>query len=106
MGTDGYVGMMRLRGTEVPTLTREVAVKDLNFYPENPRIYSIVYSDGQKPSQSDILARLQGLEHVRQLVQDIRTNGGLIDPMIVRQGDMVVLEPTDAREAVLTAVTE
>ncbi len=92
MGTDGYAGMIKLRGTEVPTVTREVSIKELNFYPENPRIYSIVYVGGQKPSQADILERLQGFEHVRQLVQDIRSNGGLIDPLIVRQGDMVVLE--------------
>lgn len=92
MGTDGFAGVMRLRGQEVSTVTREVPVKDLNFYPENPRIYSIVHADGQKPSQTEILERLQVLEHVRQLVQDIRANGGLIDPMIVRQGDMVVLE--------------
>lgn len=92
MGLDGYAGMMRLRGKELPTVTREVPVKDLNFYPENPRIYSIVYVDGQKPTQAEILTRLQGLEHVRQLVQDIRANGGLIDPLIVRDGDMVVLE--------------
>jgi hypothetical protein len=92
MGTDGFAGLMRLRGHEVPTVTREIPVNDLNFYPENPRIYSIVHTDGQKPSQNEILERLQVLEHVRQLVQDIRANGGLIDPMIVRQGDMVVLE--------------
>lgn len=92
MGADSYAGMMRLRGTEIETITREIPVKDLNFYPDNPRIYSTVYADGQKPSQDDILERLQVLEHVRQLVQDIRANGGLIDPLIVRQGDMVVLE--------------
>lgn len=92
MGAEGYAGKMRLRGLEVPTVTREIPVKELLFYPENPRIYSIVYSNGQKPSQADILERLQSLEHVRELVQDIRSNGGLIDPLIVRQGDMVVLE--------------
>lgn len=92
MGAEGYAGRMRLRGLEVPTVTREVPVKELLFYPENPRIYSIVYSNGQQPSQADILERLQALEHVRELVQDIRSNGGLIDPLIVRQGDMVVLE--------------
>lgn len=91
-GVDGYIGAIRLRGKEVATVTRNVPLKELNFYPENPRIYSIVFADGQKPSQSEILERLQSLEHVRQLVQDIRSNGGLIDPLIVRQGDMVVLE--------------
>jgi hypothetical protein len=85
-------GSIILRSTEVPTVTRDVAISELNFYPDNPRIYSIVVVDGQKPTQDEILERLLGMEHVRQLVQDIRANGGLIDPIIVRQGDMVVLE--------------
>jgi hypothetical protein len=83
---------MLIRGTKVPTVTREVPIKELNFYPDNPRIYSIVVVDGEKPTQTDILERLQVMEHVRQLVQDIKANGGLIDPLIVRAGDMVVLE--------------
>ncbi|WP_202314249.1 ParB N-terminal domain-containing protein [Mesorhizobium sp. L-8-10] len=106
MRTDGYAGMMRLRGKEVPTVTRDIPVKELNFYPENPRIYSIVYADGKKPSQTEILERLQGLEHVRQLVQDIRSNGGLIDPLIVRLGDMVVLEGNSRLAAYRHLATE
>jgi hypothetical protein len=81
-----------IRGTQVPTVTREVPINELNFYPDNPRIYSIVVVDGTKPTQDDILERLQAMEHVRDLVQDIKANGGLIDPLIVRDGDMVVLE--------------
>ncbi|MDN4631971.1 ParB N-terminal domain-containing protein [Sphingomonas sp. PsM26] len=76
----------------MPTLTREVPIKELNFYPDNPRIYSTVVVEGAKPTQADILQRLQMMEHVRQLVHDIKANGGLIDPLIVRAGDMVVLE--------------
>lgn len=83
---------MLIRGTTVPTVTRQVPIRELNFYPDNPRIYSIVVVDGAKPTQGDILERLQAMEHVRQLVQDIKANGGLIDPLIVRDGDMVVLE--------------
>ncbi|MGA2545393.1 MAG: ParB N-terminal domain-containing protein [Rectinemataceae bacterium] len=32
------------------------------------------------------------MDHVKQLVQSIRANGGLTDPLIVRDGDYVVLE--------------
>ncbi len=92
MGAEPFEGSIRLRGEEVATVTREVPIKELNFYPENPRIYSIVVVNGQKPTQPEILERLQKMEHVRQLVQDIKANGGLIDPLIVRAGDMVVLE--------------
>jgi hypothetical protein len=88
----GTEGTLRLRGVDVPTVTKEISYKDLRFYVDNPRIYSFVRMDGQTPDQSQILERLQGLEHVRELVQDIRANEGLIDPIIVRDGDMVVLE--------------
>jgi hypothetical protein len=85
-------GTLLIRNKTLATITREVPYKQLQFYVDNPRIYSFVRSDGQTPSQDDILTRLQGLEHVRELVQDIRANGGLIDPLIVRDGDFVVLE--------------
>lgn len=91
-GKPAVHGTMLLRGVEVPTETREVNVQELVFYPDNPRIYSLVSADDGKPSQDEILERLQAMEHVRQLVQDIKANGGLIDPLIVRMGDMVVLE--------------
>ncbi len=89
---DGQPGTLLIRDEVVPTVTREVPYKQLRFYVDNPRIYSFVRADGQTPEQADILQRLQGLEHVRELVQDVRTNGGLIDPLIVRDGDFVVLE--------------
>lgn len=85
-------GTLRLRGIDVPTVTRDIPYTALQFYVDNPRIYSFVRADGYLPNQAEILKRLQALEHVRELVQDIQANGGLIDPIIVRDGDMVVLE--------------
>jgi hypothetical protein len=85
-------GTLRLRSHDVPTVTRDVPYKQLKFYVDNPRIYSFVRADGYEPTQQEILKKLQGLEHVRELVQDIKANGGLIDPLIVRDGDFVVLE--------------
>lgn len=64
---------------------------DLKFYPENPRVYSILNSDGE-PSQDEIEEYMCSLEHVKQLKESIKSNGGLIDPVIVRDGDYVVLE--------------
>jgi len=78
---------------------REIAVKngvlpqaELLFYPENPRLYSIIHSGDDEPSQAVIEKRLSVMDHVKQLVQSIRANGGLTDPLIVRDGDHVVLE--------------
>lgn len=75
----------------------EVRLEDLNqvdlkFYPENPRVYSILNIDGAEPSQDEIEEYMCAQDHVKQLKESIKSNGGLIDPVIVRDGDFVVLE--------------
>lgn len=81
-----------IRGKRIPVLSTEVPQHQLSFYLENPRLYSLVRADGDEPTQEEIEERLLQMEHVKQLVQAIQINGGLIDPVIVRGGDMVVLE--------------
>ncbi len=85
-------GIIRLKNKDIPTETREIEQKKLQFYVDNPRIYSLVRSDGRTPDQGEICKQLQSLEHVKELVQDIAGNGGLIDPLLVRDRDFVVLE--------------
>lgn len=65
---------------------------DLKFYPENPRVYSILNVNDAEPSQDDIEEYMCSQDHVKQLKESIKSNGGLIDPVIVRDGDFVVLE--------------
>ena len=83
---------LTLGGQEIPVRNGYLPIHDLSFYPENPRIYSLVQRPGVEPSQDEIFNRLRGLDHVKQLIQSIRANGGLTDPMLVRDGDLVVLE--------------
>ncbi len=83
---------LTLGGQEVPVKNGSLPQTDLRFYTDNPRIYSIVRSDESDPSQSEIQKRLVDMDHVKQLVQSIRANGGLTDPLIVRDSDYVVLE--------------
>jgi hypothetical protein len=85
-------GVMRLRGQDIPTVTTEIEQAKLKFFVDNPRIYSLVRSDGHVPDQAEIQKKLLLHEHVRVLKEDIVANDGLIDPLIVRDGDMVVLE--------------
>ncbi len=85
-------GVIRVRGRDIPTVTRDIEHGKLRFYPDNPRIYSLVRSDGRAPEQDAILEQLLTHEHVRVLKDDIAANDGLIDPLIVRDGDLVVLE--------------
>jgi hypothetical protein len=76
----------------VPTTMQSVPQKDLRYYVDNPRVYSSLRSDGQTPSQEEIQECLQDMEHVRILIRDIELHGGLIEPLIVRDGSMEVLE--------------
>lgn len=81
-----------IRGKRIPVVAKEVPQHELKFYLENPRLYSLVRGNGDEPTEDEIEERLLQMEHVKQLVQAIQLNGGLIDPVIVRGGDMVVLE--------------
>jgi len=93
MRTDSWAeGALTLSGKEIPVHTGFLRVGELQFYPLNPRLYSIVSAGEKDPSQEAILKKLVAMDHVRQLVQSIRANGGLTDPLIVRDGDFVVLE--------------
>ena len=77
---------------EVPVRNGYLPVSDLRFYSDNPRIYSLIQRQSDEPSQEEIQKRLNRMDHVKQLIQSIRANGGLTDPMLVRDGDLVVLE--------------
>jgi hypothetical protein len=77
---------------EIPVMIKFEQITGLLFYPENPRIYSIVRAGGAVPSQDDIYEALKEKSYVHQLVKDIRENGGLLDPIIVRTETMEVLE--------------
>ncbi len=93
MKPDTWVdGTITLSGKEVPVRTGYLPVGELRFYPENPRLYSIVCAGEEQPSQAVIQKRLAVMDHVKQLIQSIRANGGLTDPLLVRDGDFVVLE--------------
>ncbi len=79
-------------GTKVPTSTQMLAQRTLKFFVDNPRVYSIVRANGKQPSQEEIEQKLCELEHVKELREDIKRNGGLIEPLIVRGGTLEVLE--------------
>ncbi len=64
----------------------------MKFFTENPRVYSLVRSDSSEPSQEQIQERLLDMEHVKELIQDVKQNEGLIEPLIVKDGTFEVLE--------------
>lgn len=82
-----------IRGTEIPVLTTTLRQDTLRFFVDNPRVHSVLRRDGDtEPSQEEIQAKLLDMDHVKELIQDIRRDGGLTDPIIVRDGTLEVLE--------------
>lgn len=85
-------GSIMIRGEEVPVKTGMIKHVDLKYFADNPRIYSVVRADGAVPDQDEIQKRLWKMDHVKELRIDIKENGGLIDPIIVKSGTLEVLE--------------
>ena len=90
--TKSSANTLLIRGNEIPVSTLQLEQERLKFYPDNPRVYSILRADGKTPSQEEIEKRLLEMEHVKELVQDIKINKGLIEPLIVRDETFEVLE--------------
>jgi hypothetical protein len=81
-----------IRGVEVPVETTTLPQADLRFFVDNPRVYSILRADGEEPTQAEIERKLLEMDHVKALIQDIKRDGGLTDPVVVRSGKLEVLE--------------
>ena len=81
-----------IRGVEVPVRTTTLRQADLRFFVNNPRVYSILRIADGEPSQADIERKLLEMDHVKALIQDIKRDGGLTDPVVVRAGKLEVIE--------------
>ncbi len=78
---------------QVPSEYKEISHADLEFYPDNPRINSILMSGDTEPTQADIESALINLPHVAKLKREIEQFGGLAEPIYVRDGNVkIVLE--------------
>jgi hypothetical protein len=77
---------------EIPVVHKVIPQMNLRFYPDNPRIYSVVRAGDGDPTEDEIYERLIEQEHVRELIQDIKKQGGLLERVLVRGGSMHVLE--------------
>jgi hypothetical protein len=85
-------GTLLIRGNEVPVVTKWLEQTKLKFFAENPRVYSVLRTAGKAPAQEDIQTQLLKLEHVKELIVDIKLNKGLLEPLIVKHTTFEVLE--------------
>ena len=83
-----------IKKREIPVEKCLLNQNKLLYYSQNPRIYSIVCQEKEEPTQEEIESKLKTMDHVKQLVQSIKANGGLIDPLIIQKikGQYVVIE--------------
>lgn len=77
---------------DFPTKIGELAQADLNFYIENPRVYTAIYDAGDNPDQKTIQDHMCELPHVQKLKRDIVYHEGLLEAIIVRDKYFDVLE--------------
>jgi hypothetical protein len=83
---------LQVSGKKIPVKVGDLDQFKLNFYPDNPRIFSIVHADTDSPDQEEIEYKLLKLDHVKHLIKSIKNHGGLIDPVIVHGGNFNVIE--------------
>ena len=81
-----------IRGVNIPVIATRIDQTQLRFFVDNPRVYSILRVASAEPTQEDIERRLLEMDHVKALIQDIKRDGGLTDPVVVRAGTLDVLE--------------
>lgn len=76
-----------LNGNEISTEFTQIELARLSFWKENPRIYSLIKSKYSiDPSNEQIFEVLWNFDdHVRDLVQQIKSNNGLIEPILVKK---------------------
>ncbi len=75
---------IKIRGKDISIRIGFIEHHDLRFFVDNPRIYSLERAGEKIPEQEEIEKQLLEMEHVKELLQDIKANGGLIDGVIVR----------------------
>ena len=91
-GDDNMQEILTIGKHDYKVKNQELLQANLKFYPENPRVYSVLDVSKSEPTQEEIEKVMCKMDHVKQLKESIKANGGLIDPLIVRDGDYIVLE--------------
>lgn len=85
------MGKIKVQNETIQFTERELKVDDLEFWPENPRVYSTLRQklSGEEPTQRDIEEVMTSLENVKRLRASIKVFGGLTHPLFVRNGIVV-----------------
>lgn len=79
-----------IQGEEISVTEKELKVDDLEFWAENPRVYSALRASGdENPTQPQIEEVMTKMDHVKSLKASIKVHGGLMQPVFVRRNVVV-----------------
>ncbi|MBD5272724.1 MAG: hypothetical protein HDS42_05600 [Bacteroides sp.] len=82
--------IFRIDGKDIVAEEKDISQNKLLFYPENPRIKSIIDSEfGENPTQQEIEGKMKSLDSVKELRRSIIANDGLIEPIIVKNNIVI-----------------
>ena len=82
----------------IPVGHEQLPISELRFLPDNPRVYAVThgtpgFSDlAEEEQQDEIFRALLAESSVKNLKNEIRRHGGLIEPILVRTDRMHVVE--------------
>ena len=75
--------------TTIATEIQLISIDDLKYYADNPRIFSIIKQLGEHVTQDEIEKNLWNQDSTKDLYQDIKRNGGLLEEIIVRGNEVL-----------------
>lgn len=106
MAKSAQTSLLVIAGTSVKVSHEVVPLETLRLDPQNPRVrLQLKVKGGKKtPTPEELLALIREQPGYERLQQQIRTEGGIYDPLIVRNDGQVVEGNT--RFAVLTVLSK
>ena len=102
---------IKLHDTDVELSYNECSIYELNFYTENPRVYTYTHSVpgfsdlSQEEQQEAIFEKLKKQESFKNLLPTVKEHGGLMEPVLVRWDTQEVVEG-NSRLAVYRALAQ
>jgi len=84
--------MMNFRGDTFEAKVGDMRLQDLDYYTDHPRLYSEGRAVGHELTSKQAFEAMREDDQVRELVDSIRRQGGLLEPILVHSKDFKVID--------------
>lgn len=88
--TDTMVEEITLHNKAVRLVHKDLPIREVHLNPDNQRVQYIISLLGYKPGEDELERELWEIDEVKKLCQAVRTNGGLIERIIVAPEGSVI----------------